>query len=101
MNHDDAALLRSDASLSELVNRVLDRGALISGEVVIGVAGVDLIYLGLQLAISSVESMEQREAARLARGTHAAAISRAAADPALEVEQSGAPADRTEGPATG
>jgi gas vesicle structural protein len=101
MNHDDAALLRSDASLSELVNRVLDRGALISGEVVIGVAGVDLIYLGLQLAISSVESMEQREAARLARSTHAPAISRAAADPALEVEQSGTPADRAEGPATG
>jgi gas vesicle structural protein len=51
-----------DLSLAELVNRVLDRGALISGEVTIGVAGVDLIYLSLQLAISSVEAMEQRAA---------------------------------------
>jgi gas vesicle structural protein len=51
-----------DLSLAELVNRVLDRGALISGEVTIGVAGIDLIYLSLQLAISSVEAMERRAA---------------------------------------
>jgi len=66
MNEADEVLLRSDASLTELVNRVLDRGALITGEVVIGVAGVDLIFLGLQIAVSSVESMEQRASARRA-----------------------------------
>jgi hypothetical protein len=65
MSDADELRLRTDASLAELVNRVLDRGAMISGEVVIGVGGVDLIYLGLQLAISSVETMDQRAAARL------------------------------------
>lgn len=45
-------------SLAELVNRVLDRGAMITGEVTISVAGVDLIFLGLQLLVSSVESIE-------------------------------------------
>lgn len=47
-------------SLVELVNRVLDKGAVISGEVTISVAGVDLVYLGLHLLVSSVESMRGR-----------------------------------------
>lgn len=46
--------------LVELVNRVLDKGAVISGDVVISVAGVDLVYLGLRLLVSSVESMRGR-----------------------------------------
>lgn len=62
MSDDRAPRNNDDMSLAELVNRVLDRGALINGEVVIGVAGVDLIYLGLQIAISSVESMEKHAA---------------------------------------
>jgi gas vesicle structural protein len=45
-------------SLAELVNRVLDRGAIVAGEVVISVAGIDLIYLGLQIVIASAESMD-------------------------------------------
>lgn len=49
-----------ELSLAELVNRVLDRGAVISGDVVIGVAGVDLVHVGLRLLISSVETMRQR-----------------------------------------
>lgn len=47
-------------SLSELVNRVLDRGAVISGDVVISVAGIDLVYVGLRVLLSSVESMRAR-----------------------------------------
>jgi gas vesicle structural protein len=47
-------------SLAELVNRVLDRGAIVAGEVVISVAGIDLIYLGLQIVIASAESMDAR-----------------------------------------
>ena len=47
-------------SLAELVNRVLDRGAVISGDVVISIAGVDLVYVGLRVLLSSVESMRAR-----------------------------------------
>jgi hypothetical protein len=53
--------LQRHVGLIELVNRVLDRGAIITGEVVIGVGGVDLLFLGVQLALSSVESMRARE----------------------------------------
>lgn len=46
-------------SLAELVNRVLDRGAIITGEVVISVAGVDLLFVGLQLVLSSTETAKK------------------------------------------
>jgi hypothetical protein len=49
-----------ELSLSDLVNRVLDKGAVISGEVMISVAGVDLVYLGLHVILSSIESMRGR-----------------------------------------
>lgn len=48
-------------ALVELVNRVLDKGVVVTGEVVLSVGGVDLIYLGLQLLLSSVESLERME----------------------------------------
>jgi gas vesicle structural protein len=49
-----------ELSLADLVNRVLDKGAVVSGDVVISVAGVDLIYVGLRLLVSSAESMRNR-----------------------------------------
>jgi hypothetical protein len=52
----------NDLSLVELVNRVLDRGAVVTGDIVISVAGVDLVYVGLRLLLASVESMVAREA---------------------------------------
>jgi hypothetical protein len=46
--------------LSDLLNRVLDKGVVISGEVTIAVAGVDLVRLDLRLLLVAIE--------RLARG---------------------------------
>ena len=57
----DAYDPNEELSLVELVNRVLDKGAVVSGDVVISVAGVDLVYLGLRLLISGAESMRERE----------------------------------------
>ena len=47
-------------ALSDLVNRVLDRGVVIQGSVVLSVAGIDLIKLDLSLVLSAVESELQR-----------------------------------------
>ena len=44
------------ASLCELLDRVLNTGVVVVGEIVISVAGVDLIYLNLQLLLTSVET---------------------------------------------
>ncbi len=43
-------------SLVELVNRVLDRGVVITGDITISVAGVDLVYLGLSAVLTSVST---------------------------------------------
>ncbi len=44
-------------SLCETLDRVLNKGAVIFGEVVISVANVDLIYIVLQVMIGSVETV--------------------------------------------
>ena len=43
-------------SLCETLDRVLNKGVVIAGDIVISVADVDLIYLGLQVVLTSVET---------------------------------------------
>jgi len=44
-------------TLGETLDRVLNKGAVVAGELTLSVADVDLIYVGLQLVVSSVESL--------------------------------------------
>jgi hypothetical protein len=44
-------------SLCETLDRVLNKGAVIFGEVMISVANVDLIYIALQVMVGSVETV--------------------------------------------
>ncbi|MEI7750829.1 MAG: gas vesicle protein [Candidatus Omnitrophota bacterium] len=46
-------------TLLEILDRALDKGVVISGDVVISVAEVDLVYLGVKVLLSSVETMER------------------------------------------
>jgi len=56
----DSAITKSkDVTLLEILDRVLDKGVVVSGDMVISVADVDLIYLGLKVLLSSVETMEK------------------------------------------
>ncbi len=48
-------------SLCEVLDRVLNKGAVITGELVITVADIDLIYVGLQLIITSVETARREK----------------------------------------
>ena len=43
-------------SLCETLDRVLNKGVVVTGEVMISVADIDLIYVGLQLMLTSVET---------------------------------------------
>jgi hypothetical protein len=43
-------------SLCEVLDRILNKGAVIIGDVTISVANVDLIYLGLQVILTSKET---------------------------------------------
>jgi len=51
-------------SLCEVLDRVLNKGAVIAGDLVISVAGTDLLYVGLNVVVSSVETMRVRGARR-------------------------------------
>ena len=51
-------LTPADASLLELVDRLLHKGVVLAGEATISVAGVDLIYLGLNVVLASVQTLE-------------------------------------------
>jgi hypothetical protein len=48
--------LGSGRSLSDLLDRVVDAGAVVSGDVIIGLAGVDLIRLDLRLLLIGAQS---------------------------------------------
>jgi hypothetical protein len=50
-------------SLVELVNRVVDRGVSLSGDLTISVAEVDLLHIGLRLVLRSVADEEADAAA--------------------------------------
>ena len=52
----EMAGLDDDYSLVDLVNRVLDKGVVIRGDITISVAGVDLVYLGLSAMLTSVST---------------------------------------------
>jgi len=43
-------------SLCEALDRILNKGAVIVGEVTISVANIDLVYLGLQVILTSIET---------------------------------------------
>ncbi|MGB6064505.1 MAG: gas vesicle protein [Desulfomonilaceae bacterium] len=58
MKMNDIAMEEAEhVSLCEALDRVLNKGAVIAGEVTISVANVDLIYLGLQVILASVDTI--------------------------------------------
>jgi hypothetical protein len=66
---DDIARTRN-FTLLELLDRLLDKGVVVKGEVLLSVADIDLVYLNLGLLLSSVKSIEQAAS----RGNNAEAI---------------------------
>ena len=48
-----------ELSLLETLDHVLDRGLVIAGEVTIAVADIDLVYVGLNLLLGSVETVDR------------------------------------------
>ncbi|MDP3052323.1 MAG: gas vesicle protein GvpJ [bacterium] len=46
-------------SLADALDKVLEKGAIVNGDVMIRVADVDLVYLGLRLVLTSVSKAEE------------------------------------------
>ncbi|HUJ26739.1 MAG TPA: gas vesicle protein [Myxococcales bacterium] len=47
----------ADASLLEIIDHVLNKGVMIRGEVMLGVAGVDLVYLRLEALLCASDKL--------------------------------------------
>jgi hypothetical protein len=53
-----------ETSLLELVDRLLNKGVVLAGEATISVAGIDLIYLGLNVVLAAVETLNKAQERR-------------------------------------
>ena len=56
----DRARAAREVSLVDLVDRLLDGGVVIHGDITLAVADVDLLYVGLRALVASVETMERQ-----------------------------------------
>jgi hypothetical protein len=56
MTHDIIPADDQENTLLELLDRLLNAGVVLCGDVVISVADIELLYLRLQLTLSSVET---------------------------------------------
>lgn len=54
-----AGASQEDVSLLDILDHVLNAGVVIHGSIVLSVAGVDLVYLGLNVVLTSVETALQ------------------------------------------
>jgi hypothetical protein len=62
VSNGDRQLLKHEVTLLELVDRVLNRGVVLSGDITLSVANVDLVYVGLRVLLTSVATLEQQQA---------------------------------------
>jgi len=58
------AIDHAPLELSDLINRVLDKGAVIAGSVTISVGDIDLIQLDLTVVLTAIETARSTERRR-------------------------------------
>ena len=59
MSESSPPALREQVTLLELVDRVLDKGVVLSGDITLAVADVDLIRIELRALLASVAALER------------------------------------------
>lgn len=91
----DQVIANQRFTLLELLDRLLDKGVVVKGEILLSVADIDLVYLNVGLLLSSVKTVEQ--AARRGGNREAKLISWQTSpqdefldEPQLEVERNDA-----------
>ena len=62
----DEQQLRYKVTLVELVDRVLNKGVVVAGDITLSVADVDLVYVGLRVLLASVATLEEQRERSLA-----------------------------------
>jgi hypothetical protein len=59
VNESRQPALRSEVTLVELVDRVLNKGVVVTGDITLAVADVDLVYVGLRLLLASAGTLDR------------------------------------------
>ena len=67
--HHEDAWRNENISLCETLDRVLNKGVVVLGEAVVSVANVDLLYLGLNVVLTSVETANRMRGLQRDGGT--------------------------------
>ncbi|MBC8231032.1 gas vesicle protein [bacterium] len=57
----NATAIQERVTLLEVLDRVLTKGVVLTGDVTISVAGVDLLYLELRVLLTSIEKMMEHK----------------------------------------
>ena len=57
-----SSALQHEVTLIELVDRVLNKGVVLNGDITLAVADVDLVYVGLRVLLASVSTFERLDA---------------------------------------
>jgi hypothetical protein len=60
--------LERPVSLAEVLDRILNKGVVVTGEIVLSLAGIDLVYLGLNVVLTSIETARNAMAKELSDG---------------------------------
>ena len=61
----------NQSSLLDVLDSVLNRGAVVNGDIVLGVANVDLVYVKLSALLAAFDKVTKRKPQRTARATPA------------------------------
>jgi hypothetical protein len=64
MSRSQAVVEAQEVTLLDLVDRAVDHGVILAGDITIAVADIDLIYVGLQVLLASVERVQELRAER-------------------------------------
>ena len=59
MSRSQAVVEAREVTLLDLVDRAVDHGVILAGDITIAVADIDLIYVGLQVLLASVERVQE------------------------------------------
>lgn len=59
----ELSMTEKEVTLLDLLDRILNKGVILWGDITLSVADVDLIYLGLKVLLASVETAEQMRTA--------------------------------------
>ena len=66
--YDNVVDRSKDITILEMLDRVLNKGVILTGDLVISVADIDLVYVGVKLMLSSVETMDQVKSGKTVSG---------------------------------